>query len=168
MTELTEPAVKLDVAPVDSPEMGKQFILRDSHDFIVFPVSVRIKNTDAATSANYGQFFIAPFPCTLVRAYERHNLAGSDAGTVECYIEKLPTLTSKGSGINMLASNFNLKSTASLTQTKEPSTGVLNGTLNKSLATGEAMGVFHSGTLTAVNDVVITVLLKVELSKLPV
>lgn len=149
------------------PEMNESVVLRDIKDFIVFAVSVRIKSTDAATSGNYGMFFIAPFPCTLVRAYERHNVAGTDGSPVGCYVEKLPVATNKGSGINMLASNFDLKGTISTTQSRDPGTGITNGTPDKQLATGEAVGVFHSGTLTAVGDVVVTCLFKTELSNLP-
>jgi hypothetical protein len=157
----------VDIKPIEE-QLNTPTLLRTINDTISFAVSVRVPDTDAANSAKYGTFFIAPFPCVLVRAYERHGTAGTDAGAVTLDVEKLTNGTAKGSGVSMLASTFNLKSTANTYVLKDPSTGVTSGTLNRALSLGQAVALKTSGTLTAVNDVIVTLVFKTDLSNLPV
>jgi len=139
------------------PELNDPQRLSDLTGSVPLVVTVTVPDSDAATASKYGIFFVAPFPCVLIGAYERHDTAGSDAGTVTLDIEKLTDGTAPGSGVSMLFGTFNLKGTASTYQSKTATATPANA----SLSTGEAMALLTSGTLTAVNHVQVTVLLKV-------
>jgi hypothetical protein len=139
-------------------------LFREQNDTISFTVSTRVADTDAATAAKYGTFFIAPFPCVLVAAYERHGALGTNGGAVTLDVEKLATGTAKGAGVSMLASTFNLKATVDTYQYLTPSLTLAN----RQLLTGQAVALKSGGTLTAVNDVVVTLVLKTQLSNLPI
>lgn len=134
---------------------------------ISFAVHHNLADTSPQTLGNFGAFFVAPFPCTLVKAYERHDTAASNA-TLGIYVEKLTATTARGSGLNMLASNFDGKSTANTTQSALPSKVVTSGVLDSVLNTGDAVGIFPTATPTALKDVVITLVFKTDLANLPV
>lgn len=153
----------LNAEPIDV-KLNPVPLLRDLNDTISFQVSTRVPDTDAATSAKYGTFFVAPFPCVLVSAYERHGTLGTNGGAVTLDVEKLATGTAKGAGVSMLASTFNLKATIDTYQVIYPTTTLAN----KQLTTGQAVALKTSGTLTAVNDVVVTLVFKTQLSNLPI
>ena len=162
--ELAEfaPMVMLPTEPVEEPQ--EERLLRSFFkDSISFTVNVRVADTGAATAANYGTFWIAPFPCVLVRAYERHATLGTDGSAVTLDIEKLADGTAKGSGVSMIASTFDLKGTINTFQERTATTTLAN----KQLSEGQAIALKTSGTLTAVNDVVVTLVIKTDLSNLP-
>ncbi len=142
-------------------------------DSLSFTVSTRLIDTDAATAAKYGVFWIAPFPCILVSVQEVHATAGSDGSAVTLTIEKLTGTTAKGSGLTMLGGTFNLKGTADTVQTINRlstglSTGITSGVLDISLNTGDRVALKKSGTLTAVNDICVTCVFKTDLANLPI
>lgn len=153
---------------IENEELPPVQNFRASKDTISFTVNVRVTDTDAATAAKYGTFFIAPFPCTLVKWYERHAVAGTNGSAVTMDIKKLTNGTAKASGLTMVASTINLKATADTYQTGNPSTVVTNGSLNKSLTTGQAVALQTDGTLTDVNDVCVTLVFKTDISNLPI
>jgi len=130
---------------------------------LILTVSARVTDTDAATTAKYGTAFVAPFPCTLVSAKQRHGTAGTDAGSVTLDVEKLADGTAKGSGVSMLAGTFNLKSTANTVQSQTPTPTIAN----RNLAAGEAVALKPTGVLTSVNDVVVTMVFKALIKNLP-
>lgn len=124
---------------------------------ITFVVRHSIYGADAATVANYGVFFIAPFACQVAAVKEVHSTAGTDSGTVTMNIEKLTGTQVPGAGVNVLSSALSLKSTKNTVQ---------NGTLsitktNFNLAIGDRLQIASTGTLTAVADVCVTLLLTV-------
>ena len=138
--------------------------LQGSFSFVVHEI---IRDPQAATAANYGQFFIAPFDCAVVRVDEVHSTAGTNGGAVTLDVEKLTGTTAEGSGVSVLASTFNLKSTANTVVNKFPSTSVTSNVPNKQLAKGDRLALLTSGTLTAVNNVVVVVILKARWNVVP-
>ncbi len=163
---------KLEVIDI-TPAINTPQYFDETVGSISFVVSTRVADTDAATAANYGVFFIAPFPCTLVSAQEAHATAGSNGSAVTLTVEKLTGTTAKGSGITMLGGTFNLKGTANTVQTIDKfntglSNGVTSAILDITLQKGDRMALKTSGTLTAVNDVAVTVVMKTDLANLPI
>lgn len=77
-------------------------------------------------------FFIAPAPCKIIEARERHVTVAGQAGTLQ--IEKLNTGEAPGSGDVLLASAFDLTSTANTPVTKS---AVTSGV--ESLVAGDAL-----------------------------
>ena len=61
-------------------------------------------------------FFIAPSPCKIIEATERHVTVAGQAGTMQ--VEKLASGVAAGSGVVTLASAFDLTSTAETNVTK--------------------------------------------------
>lgn len=130
-----------------SPKVSFQN-LKNRNEFL----HVIVQGTSAATSTNYGVFFIAPYNCVFLGATEVHSTAGSSTPTLQ--IEKLMGTTATGSGINLLAFPFTLNGTANTVQTGikayVPST-------NFSLAKGDRLGLSVSGTLTNVAQVCVII-----------
>ena len=150
------------VASTIAPPTARQF-----QGSFSFPVYWTVKDTDAATAANYGMFWIAPFDCVVVRVDEVHATAGTNGGAVTLDVEKLTGTTAEGSGVSVLASTFNLKSTANTVVRIFPSTSVTSNVPQKQLVRGDRLALLTSGTLTAVNNVVVVVILKAQWNVLP-
>lgn len=110
----------------------------------------------AATAANYGPFFIAPFPCEVVSVREIHTAIGTDAGAVTLDIEKLTGTQAPDAGVTVLAANINLKGIANTVQTP----AISGNTANRQLATGNRLCLKDAGVLTAVAGVSVAVELK--------
>lgn len=77
-------------------------------------------------------FFVAPAPCKIVKAYERHVTVAGQAGTLT--IEKLTTGEAPSAGDVILAAAFDLTSTANTPVTKAGVT-----TAAGSLVAGDAL-----------------------------
>lgn len=106
-----------------------------------------------ATAADYDGVIPIPFAWRAVSVRERHQTAGTDAGSVGLMVKKVPSGTAKASGTDMLAAAINLKATANTNQS-----GTLHGTpANYTGAAGDGIGLVSSGTLTAVDGVSVTV-----------
>lgn len=118
----------------------------------ILVVQAFLPGATAATAANYGVFFIAPYKCKVLSAKERHRTVGSDGGTVTVNIEKVPSGTAEGSG-TALATALSLKATVNTNQ----SFTLVSTEASTELATGDALALTDAGTLTAVADVCITV-----------
>lgn len=116
-----------------------------------------VPGTSAATSTNYGVFWIAPAPCTVIGFKEVHQTA-STSGTLQ--LEKLTGTTASGAGTALLTATVSLSSTANtiqtanLLQTRTTGTGVVN------LATGDRLSLLVAGTLT--NGVNVTTLTTIQ------
>ncbi len=119
-----------------------------------FTVTTILAGADAATAANYGVFFIAPFACEVVSVRENHTTAGSDAGAVTLDVEKLTGTQASGAGVAVLgATKINLKGTAETVQAP----ALTATTANKQLAIGDKLNLLDVGVLTAVAGVAVTV-----------
>lgn len=122
-------------------------------------VRANLAGTAAATAANYGNLFVAARPMRLVCASEIHRTLGTDGGAVTLDIEKLAPGTAQDSGLSMIASTFDLKSTNATAVAKGPTTTAADARLNP----GDAIALKDTGTLTAVADVAVTITLIEEL-----
>lgn len=122
-----------------------------------FLVTARLDGAAAATAANYGPFFIAPFACEVVSVRESHTVAGNDAGAVTLDIEKLTGTQAPDAGAPVLgATKINLKGTANTVVSP-----ALTGTAaDKQLAAGDRLCLKDAGTPTAVAGVAVTIELK--------
>ncbi len=120
-------------------------------------ITETLQGAAAATAANYGVFFVAPFACEVVSVRENHTTAGSDAGAVTLDIEKLTGTQVSGAGVAVLgATKINLKGAAETVQAP-----ALTATAaNKQLAAGDKLNLLDAGVLTAVTGVVVTIELK--------
>jgi hypothetical protein len=105
-----------------------------------------------AAAADYDGSIVLHDPAILVSVRERHQTAGSDAGTVTVMVVKVPSGTAKASGTDCLSSGISLKTTADTNQS-----GTLHATAaNYTFAAGDAIALVTSGTLTAVDGVTVS------------
>ncbi len=141
-TVKVETADKLDLAGVKVPS--------------TFVAAETLQGAAAATAANYGVFFIAPFACEVVSVREAHTTAGSDAGAVTLDVEKLTGILAPDAGVSVLSATANLKGAANTVQA--PALTVTAA--NKQLAAGDRLCFKDTGVLTAVAGVAVTVELK--------
>lgn len=121
-----------------------------------FPLFRDFPSTTAQTATNYGQIFTALFPCEVMLVAEVHTVAGTSVGTVTLDIEKCTGTTAIGAGTSILATAFNLKSTA---YTPVFKSGVTLSTARQ-LATGDRLALKTSGTLTSLEGVQVTLNIK--------
>ncbi len=110
----------------------------------------------AATAANYGVFFVAPFACEVVSVREVHTAAGTDAGAVTLDVEKLTGTQALDAGVSVLAATVNLKGAANTVVNP----ALTATTANKQLAVGDRLALKDAGVLTAVAGVAVVVELK--------
>ena len=122
-----------------------------------FATSTTVQGANAATAANYGVFFIAPFACTVVAVRESHTAAGTDAAAVTLDIEKLTGTQAPDAGVAVLgATKIDLKGAVNTVQSP-----ALSGTAaDLTLAAGDRLCLKDTGVLTAVAGVAVTVQLK--------
>lgn len=118
-----------------------------------FVPGMRFTRDFQITAANIPQImWIAPYPCKVVRAIERHVTVAGQAGTMQ--VEKCPSGTAPGSGTAALASAFDLTGTANTNVTitaLSTSAAVLaaGDSIGTKLASGAATS-YAGGTLTVV------------------
>lgn len=111
-----------------------------------------LEDTQGATAANYGAFFIAPRPLRLIEARESHSTAGTNGSAVTLDIEKMGSGVALDSGTAMLLSTINLKGTADTPVARLASATAATARV----ATGDRVALLDAGTLTAVAGVVVT------------
>lgn len=147
------------VTDENRPFVGEQL---DPHTELILKrnvlkiVSANVYGATAATATNYGCFFIADRPYEVVSITESHNIEGSDLGAVTLTVEKCFSGSGTGTGAVLLATAFNLKSTANT-----PVFGTLTTTKASLLIKkGDRLVLKDSGTLTGVQDVCVTVILR--------
>lgn len=135
---------------------------RDIDDIFIAEIKHIVNDTDAATAAKYGQFWIAPFSCNIVEVKEVHSTAGTDVGAVTLNVEKLTGTTAEGAGVSVLSSTFDLKGTTNTVVTKTPSSTATSNVLHRYLEIGDRLALLTSGTLTSVNNVVIIIVVAIK------
>lgn len=124
---------------------------------LVFPVTITLQGSAAATADNYDVFFIADRDYLVVSISEIHSTVGSDGSDVTCQVQKLTGTEAVASGSDILSTAFDLKGTANTVQE-----GILVLTSNTLvLNKGDRLALDDSGTLTAVTDVIVTVQLRI-------
>lgn len=123
-----------------------------------FYITENLVSTLPATADNYGVFFTATHPCTVMMVAESHTVAGSNAGAVTLNIEKLTSSQALDTGAEILITSYDLKSTANIPIIKQGYTE-LNGT-NRVLKQGDRLALKDAGTLTSVAGLQITIYFK--------
>ena len=121
-----------------------------------FYVTANLPSTSAQTASNYGHIFTATGPCEVLIASEVHAVAGTSGSAVTLDIEKLTGTTALGSGSSILATAFDLKSTAYTPVQKQ---GTLLSTARQ-LVQGNRLALKTSGTLTSLQGVQVTLYIK--------
>ena len=100
---------------------------------VIIPFTLH--GTSAATTTNYGVFFILPWDAVLIGFKEVHETAGTDGGTVTLQLEKLTGTQALDAGAEMLSTALSLK-----TAVNTVVSGTLSGTLaNRSLKRGHRL-----------------------------
>lgn len=121
-----------------------------------FYVSHTLVGATAQTDANYGIFFTAYWPCEVLWVGVRY--ATNNGAALTLQLVKVPDATAVASGSSMLATAFNLNTTADTIQTRSGLTLLRAGTTQ--LDTNEALGIVKTGTLTSIAHLTLTVYLK--------
>ena len=106
-------------------------------------------------AADFAAFFIADRNYRVYGAMERHSVAGTNGSAVTLTVVKMTSGTAKASGVNVLSTTFNLKSTADTPVWLGPSTVAADIVL----IPGDALGMLSAGTLTSVLDTTVSVFL---------
>lgn len=119
-------------------------------------VSTTLDGAAAATAANYGAFFTAPYSCQVIEAWASWATAGGSAPTLT--IEKLDSGQATGAGVPVLSSTWNMGGTAD-DPIRVRATGV---TEDRYLSPGDRLALVDSGTLTSVAHLTVTVLLRIN------
>ncbi|MAD98709.1 MAG: hypothetical protein CMB99_15405 [Flavobacteriaceae bacterium] len=115
-----------------------------------------IPGDDVVTSSNYGTFWIAPFDCAIIEVRQIHQSAFS-SGTLN--IEKLTGTTAPDSGVEVLASDFDLTGTANTV-----STPALTSTVDdKRLKRGDRLAMKDGGTLVGGSHINVTIEVQINI-----
>jgi hypothetical protein len=101
-------------------------------------------------------FFIARQPCEVLWVAESHIVAGTDAGSVTMDIVKLTSGQAVASGVSILTTEFDMKSTANTPVQKEGK----DLSANRQLKNGDRLALDFTGTLTDLAGVQVTLYLK--------
>ena len=101
-------------------------------------------------------FFIARHPCEVLWVAESHIVAGTNAGAVTMDIVKLTNGQAVASGISILATTFNMKSTANTVVAKEGK----DLSPNRQLKPNDRLALKFTGVLTNLTGVQVTLYLK--------
>jgi len=139
-------------------QFAKNELVLNKDGFYVFHSIV-----DGATAANYDVIFTAFRPCQVIAAIETHRVKGTDAGAVTLNLEKLTSGQALNSGVTLLQTAWDLKSTINtpvIKQGYQLANGLTLVSLDRNLETGDRLALKDTGTLTAVAGVCVTIYLK--------
>lgn len=136
------------------PTPGQLTDYKDLENKDGFYFAIIIPGASAQTAANFGYIFTARFPIEILRVTEVHQTAGTDVGAVTLDVLRVPSGTAIGSGTSILASTFDLKSTAATPVYKQ---GLTLSSSTRRVKENESLALKTSGTLTALADVCVTV-----------
>lgn len=116
-----------------------------------FTVVQVLTGAEPQTAAQYGNFWIAPAKCVVDSITARWSANGGANAAVT--VHKVPSGTAQDSGTALLSATIDLTTGANTN-----SAGTLSTTLaTLELASGDALQLVDSGTLTSLTDLVITV-----------
>ncbi|NBU11761.1 MAG: hypothetical protein EBS84_22645 [Proteobacteria bacterium] len=113
-------------------------------------------NAALLTAPNVG-LWVADSNCEIVFASEIHETLGTDGSAVAVDVVKVADGAALSTGTSLLASTFNLKSTVNTLQKRSLSPGTLAA--DRTILTGQRIGLKFSGTMTSVTGVNIVVVL---------
>lgn len=124
-----------------------------------FSVVTIIPGAEAAAVANYGDFFVAERPCTILKVSESHTDLSTGGGNEDLQIEKLESGQASGAGVACLGgTGIDLTTAINVVQTPAL-TGVGADLI---LAAGDRLSLDDDGVLTALEGVCVTVDLQEE------
>lgn len=132
---------------LDSPQVAFSNL-----DQVQFTISSVVPGASAATAANYGPFWIAPFTCSIQEIQQAHVTNGA-AGTL--FLEILKPGQTSGNGTAVVSFNMTIGANGVATSTLRRS-----GTA-KILKANDRLSLFMSGTPTSLAQVVVTVVLQI-------
>lgn len=117
-------------------------------------VGIEIAETEYIATSVDKTFFIAPRAMRVKRIVGRVTVAGNDAGAVTAVVRKVPSGTAITSGTALHSGSMNLKGTADTNQELTLSTTATD----LDLASGDALAVDFTGTLTLATGTIIVAL----------
>lgn len=131
-----------------------KFSERIIKDLLVFPVSITLPGTSAATAGNYGVFFTnnSKYNWEVLDISESHS--GTASATLQ--IERLQGTEASDSGDLLLETSFNLASAANTVQHG----AMTSATALRLLQSGDRLGLKDIGTLTNATGLNITTYLR--------
>lgn len=130
---------------------------RDIDNIPGFYLTAKMNGTLAQSNGNYGHIFTTHTPCDVMWICAKWAGKGSDAGTVTLDVRRVVDGQAVSGGTSLLKTLFNLKATEDTNYERE---GVQ--LKNTQLNPGEGLGLYASGTLTDLANVVVTLYLKQE------
>ena len=139
--------------------MPVKFMAANDGSLRAIPEATHVSAVLTASSVDQC-LYIADVPCEVVAVREVHETAGSDGGAVTLDIKKVTGTTAGTSGTSILASTFNLKSTAATVVTKNAASGLTATLANRKLDAGDRLFIDLTGTLTALAGGLVTVYIK--------
>lgn len=131
---------------LDSPQVSYLDLLQRQ-----FTVTSVIFGASAATSTNYGAFWIAPFDCSVQEMQLAH---ATNASAATVFVEILRPGQASGGGTAVQGFNVAIGANGVITSTLRRSSTA------KILKTGDRLSLFPSGTLTGLTQLTVTVLLQ--------
>jgi len=157
-----KPAAKIEVQEIDD-SVSSYTPLRTQPDTIVFTATLRVPGSQAESISNMEPpFWIAPFPCVFLKAYERHTTKATDS-SASLRLYKTPSGLGVTSG-TALVNSISLATDNSVVTSYSPTAAKTDCYLE----TGDALSApNHAGSLTDLRAVTLTCLLKVNLKDLP-
>ena len=153
MTQYQEPTTESEKEYIGDIEIKRNFLQDVKYGkYIIHSIAGAL----AQTATNYGIIFTARHPIEVLRVTESHAVAGTNAGAVTLNVLKAGSGVAIASGVNLIASTFNLKGTANTPIVKE-GVGLAS---DRILKENDRIGLVVSGTLTDLSDVCITIYYK--------
>jgi len=151
ITELKLPAPEVitELAPFQFDVYNDFKLIRNKKHII----SYTLINADAQLGAfnDFGVFFIAPIPCTVLSVREVHEDPSTTASTVD--VVKLTGTQALAAGTSVLLTPFDLTVAADTVQT-----GVASPTIqNRQLDQNNRLGIRPSGTRTGIKKITVTI-----------
>lgn len=131
--------------------MNKYEDISNKFGFLVFR---DFPSTTAQTTTNYGYIFTAPFPFEVLSVIEKHDVAGTVSPVLD--VLKVPNGTTLASGSSILASTFDLTSTADTTVMKQG----LDLANTRRFEPFDSIALKLSGTTTTLEGVQVTIYCK--------
>jgi len=122
-------------------------------------ITVNLFDTQPATAANYGIFFIARHGCEVLHVSEVHGTRGTSGSAVTLQIEKLTGTQAKGAGTVLFNTGLDLKANINTVQTRQ-TTDFVKTSSPIILNVGDRLALRLTGTPTSVADLQVTVYLK--------
>ena len=144
--------------PVETPNKLIEF--EDIQNKDSYVQCITIQGTSAATSTNYGYVLTSKsIAYEIIAVGEKHETAGTNAGAVTLDVVKVPDGTAISSGATILATTFNLKSTANTWVLKQ-GTNLSTARFIRIIQAGESIALKTTGTLTDVAGVHVCIFFK--------